>query len=185
MRPGTVMRMLVARSAPECRLYISLHPCSCDETTLPVRHTLRSAGDDLLAVYQGDCPRCGLPRQFTFVLDAAVPPPPPAFGGATPSRIICPGQFAIAADDAARATPLSAAGLTPTQREYGRDALAYALAAQAEVLKFVPDGQDAVPAAAFTSPEGQALYAAEPGRFRRSRLSAVADAYRDALAEYA
>lgn len=177
--------MLVARSAPECRLYISLHPCSCDETSLPVTHTLRSVGDDLVAVYAGACPRCGLPRQFTFVLDPAVPPPPPAFGGGTPSRIICPGQFAIAADNAARATPLTPAGLSLPQREYGRDALAYALAAQDEVLTFIPQGADAVPESAFTSPEGLALYAAEPGRFRRARLTAVADAYRTALAAYA
>ncbi|MFC7480528.1 hypothetical protein ACFQX7_11395 [Luedemannella flava] len=159
-------------------------PCSCDETSLPVRHTLRTSGDDLLAVYQGECPRCGLPRQFAFVLDPATPPPPPAFGGAAPSRIVCPGQFAIAADNAARATPLSPAGLTPTQREYGHDALAYAVAAQEEVLKFVPEGADAVPESAFTSPEGARLYAGDPGRFRRARLVAVADAYRSALAQY-
>jgi hypothetical protein len=39
-----------------------------------------------------------------------------------------------------------------------------------------------VPAGAFTSAEGRALYGGEPGRFRRARLAAVLTAYREALA---
>jgi hypothetical protein len=169
--PGTVMPMLIARSAPECRLYIDLNPCSCGEWSFDVRHTLRSGPDGaLIAVYEGACPRCGLPRRFEFALDPATPPPPPAYGGPRPSRIICPGQFALVADHASRAS--------------GRDALARAIAAQQEVIKFIPAGADEVPAEAFTSWEGRALYAREPGRFRRYRLEAVAEAYRDALAGY-
>jgi hypothetical protein len=177
--------MLVARSAPECRLYIDLNPCSCGETAFDVRHTLRTGPDGgLVAVYEGWCARCGLPRRFTFALDPATPPPPPAYGGTAPSQIICPGQFALVADQAAASAELVPAGMPPARRARGREALARALAAQQEVLKFIPAGADEVPAGAFTSWEGRALYAQEPGRFRRARLEAVASAYRDALADY-
>jgi hypothetical protein len=177
--------MLVARSAPECRLYLDLHPCSCGETAFDVRHTLRTGPDGaLLAVYEGPCSRCGLPRRFVFALDPATPPPPPAYGGPRPSQIICPGQFALAADRAASSAELVPAGAPPARRAQSREALARAVAAQQEVVKFVPAGSDEVPAGAFTSPEGRALYAREPGRFRRSRLEAVAAAYRDALSSH-
>jgi hypothetical protein len=159
--------MLVARSAPECRLYIDLNPCSCGEAAFDVRHALRTgSGGGLVAVYEGPCGRCGLPRRFTFDLDPATPPPPPAFGGPRPSRIICPGQFALEADRAASSADLVPAGATPPRRAQSRAALARALAAQQEVLKFVPQDADEVPAGAFTSWEGRALYAREPGRFR-------------------
>lgn len=176
--------MLVARSAPECRLYIDLHPCSCGDTAFDVRHVLRTMPDGgLAAVYEGLCARCALPRRFSFALDPTTPPPPPAYGGPTPSRIICPGQFALIADRAAASAALVPAGTALAQRQ-GRAALAQALAAQQEVIKFIPAGADTVPAEAFTSPEGQALYAREPGRFGRDRLVAVAAAYREALAGY-
>ncbi|OLB64736.1 MAG: hypothetical protein AUI10_09750, partial [Actinobacteria bacterium 13_2_20CM_2_72_6] len=165
--------MLVARSAPECRLYLDLHPCSCGATAFPVRHVLRPGeGDALEAVYEGDCASCGLPRRFVFELDPATPPPPPAYGGPQPSRIICPGQFLLVADRAAGSAVLDPAGLDATGRAASRTAMTVALAAMDEVLKFIPDGAPAVPAAAITSPEGRAAYAREPGRFDRDRLAA-------------
>ena len=112
------------------------------------------------------------------------PAAPPAFGGPQPSRIICPGQFALEADRAASSADLVPAGGLPSRRTQSRAALARALAAQQEVLKFIPPGADEVPAGAFTSWEGRALYAQEPGRFRADRLAAVATAYREALAGY-
>jgi hypothetical protein len=176
---------LVARSAAECRLYIDLHPCSCGAVDVDMSHHLQAGpGGSLQALYEGTCRRCGLPRRFVFTLDPATPPPPPAYGGPTPSRIICPGQFAIVADQAARSAVLDPESLPEQERARSRDALARALAAQKEVLKFIPAGADAVPPAAFTSAEGRALQAAEPGRFRKARLEAVATAYRDALARH-
>jgi len=177
--------VLVARSAPECRLYLDLHPCSCGEAAFPVRHLLRTGtSGGLEAVYEGTCPRCGLPRRFVFTLDPATPPPPPAYGGAAASHIICPGEFALVADRSARSTPVDPAGLTPEQRQRGRAWLAQALAAEEEIAKFIPSGLDAVPPEAFTSHEGRVLYRREPGRFHRDRLAAVAQAYREALAAY-
>jgi hypothetical protein len=177
--------MLIARSAPECRLYMDLHPCSCGETAVDVSRSLRTGPDGmLLAEYEGPCQRCGLPRKFVFTLDPTVPPPPPAYGGHRPSQIICPGQFAMVADLMARSAVLEPDVLDDRARARSRQTLAQALAAQEEVAKFIPTGADAVPADAFTSPEGAALYASERGRFDRFRLSAVEAAYREALAAH-
>jgi hypothetical protein len=108
------------------------------------------------------------------------PPPPPAYGGPQPSQIICPGQFALVADRAAASAELVPAELPRERLLRSREALA----AQEEILKVIPAGADAVPAEAFTSWEGRQLYAAEPGRFRRYRLEAVATAYREALTDH-
>lgn len=176
--------MLIARSSPECRLYMDLHACSCGETGFEAGHVLREDPEGhLVAVYRGMCPRCGLPRQFTFRLDEAVPPPPPAFGGPAASRIICPGEFLLVADQAASSLPLIPEHSTdPERAERARIALATAVAALEEVLKFIPDGASSVPETAFTSSAGRATYAREPGRFSRSRLEATIAAHRAALA---
>jgi len=178
--------MLLARSAPECRLYIDLNPCLCGMASFGVRHHLRTEPDGLLAaVYEGTCPQCGLPRLFVFTLDPALPPAPPAFGGPTPSRIICPGQFALVSDDASSRAHVDPAGLSPAEHRASRANLALALAAIEEVVKFIPAGADAVPPEAFTSMAGQQLYAVEPQRFQRYRLTAVAEAYRELLNAHA
>jgi hypothetical protein len=177
--------MLLARSSPECRLYMDLHACSCGETGFAAEHVLREDAEGrLLAVYDGSCPRCGLPRRFTFVLDEALPPPPPAFGGPLPSRIICPGQFLLVADQAAASAPLTPSVEDPRRAERDRLAVATAAAAVDEVLKFIPAGQSAVPEQAFTSPAGRAAHAREPGRFSRERLEATAAAHRATLAAH-
>lgn len=174
--------MLYARSASECRLYIDLTPCECGARTLDPGHHLRSEPDgSLSAIYEGDCPGCGRSRQFVFTLDPRLPPPPPAFGGPDPSRIICPGQFMQESIEAARRAHTDPTGLTPRQRASSQANLEYAVAALAEVMKFIPAGADAVPAGAFTSREGRNLYDTEPGRFRGYRLQAVIEAYQELL----
>jgi hypothetical protein len=175
--------MLIARSSPECRLYMDLHACSCGETRFEAEHVVREDAEGrLLAVYEGLCPRCGLPRRFTFVLDDAIPPPPPAFGGPTPSRIICPGEFLLVADQAAASAESGPDAADPRQADHDRVALATAAAAVDEVLKFIPEGQSSVPEQAFSSIAGQAVFAREPGRFSRLRLEATANSHRAALA---
>lgn len=192
--------MLIARSSPECRLYMDLHACSCGETGFEAGHVLREDPEGrLVAVYRGTCPRCGLPRQFTFVLDDAVPPPPPAFGGPAASRIICPGEFLLVADQAASSvtlvpessadpepsadpSPAPESSADPERAAHARIALATAIAAIEEVLKFIPEGASSVPEAAVTSQAGRAAYAREPGRFSRPRLEATIAAHRAALA---
>jgi hypothetical protein len=168
--------MLVARSSPECHLYIALHPCPCGDPGPRPEHRLEAQGPALVAVYEATCPGCGRSRRFEFALDDELPPPAPAFGGAAPSTIICPGQFLAHADRLASAVPADPAG------DDARGRLAEAIAALDEVLKAIPAGADAVPADACFSVTGHRLYLAEPDRFRRARLEAVRAAHRQAIA---
>jgi hypothetical protein len=170
----------VARSSAECHLYMALHPCPCGEAAAPTEHKVVQGKDGLVAQYRGQCAKCGRAREFDFTLDPEVPPVD-AFGGATPSRVVCPGQFALHADRLASRWPADMAKLSDAQRAQARDDLAWAARALEEVLKFVPADGDEVPAAAFTSAEGRAALAAEPGRFRKVRLQARLEAYRQLL----
>jgi hypothetical protein len=170
----------VARSSAECHLYMALHPCPCGEAAAPTEHKVVQGRDGLVAQYRGQCAKCGRTRAFDFALDPEVPPVD-AFGGAKPSRLICPGQFALHADRLAARWPADRTNLSEAQRAQARDDLAWAARALEEVLKFVPADGDAVPAAAFTSDEGRAALAAEPGRFRKVRLQARLEAYRQLL----
>lgn len=154
-----------ARSAYECRLYIELNPHGCGESTFHARSGVNRTKHGLVATYEGACPRCTTPRRFDFILDDHPTPPAPAYGGPSPSTLIDPGQFMIAAQEAAAAD----------------DQLATAVAALDEVIKFIPPGQDRVPASAFTSVQGKAAYQSEPARFERVRLGAVLAQYRDGL----
>lgn len=171
---------LMARSSAECHLYMALNPCSCSETAAPAEHAVVQGKDGLVAQYRGQCPKCGRARAFDFALDPETPPLD-AFGGSKPSRLICPGQFVLHADRLASRWPADMASLTDKQRAQARDDLAWAARALEEVLKFVPEGGDDVPAAAFASSEGRAAFAAEPGGFRKVRLQARLDAYRQLL----
>jgi hypothetical protein len=168
--------MLIARSSPECHLYIELHPCSCGETELASKHALVASGDDLVAVYENACPRCATPRRFEFVLDPEIPPGM-KFGGAKPSQIIDAAQYLAVADAAAKAVP---AGATGSQAKL---VMSRAVDALEEVVKFIPAGADRVPVEAMFTAAGKAIYLAEPGRFRKVRLEAVLGAYRGILAK--
>jgi hypothetical protein len=172
---------LIARSSAECHLYMALNHCPCGEGAAPAEHTVVQGTDGLVAQYRGQCAKCGRARAFNFALDPEVSPVD-AFGGGKPSRLICPGQFALHADRLAARWPADRSGLTDAQRAQAEDDLAWATRALEEVLKFVPAGGDAVPADAFTSAAGRATLAAEPGRFRKIRLQARLDAYRQLLA---
>lgn len=172
---------LVARSSAECHLYMALNPFPCGEGAAPADHSVVQGKDGLVAQYRGQCARCGRARAFEFALDPETPPVD-AFGDSKPSRIICPGQFALHSDRLAARWPADTAGLNDARRAQARDDLAWAARALEEVLKFVPADGDAVPPAAFTSAEGRAALAAEPGRFRKIRLQARLDAYRELLA---
>ena len=174
--------MLLARSSPECHLYIALHPCDCGETEGPTKHRLESRGEDLVAVYDGPCPRCAVPRRFEFALDPEIAPGG-KFGGAKASQIIDAGQFLAVADAAARQVPASTSGMDDRERQRARSQMSRAIAALEEVLKFIPEGADSIPGEALFSVAGQALYRSEPGRFRRSRLEAVLRVYLDAASK--
>lgn len=170
--------MLVARSSPECHLYIELHPCACGERALETRHHLVALDDGLGAIYEGTCARCGMARRFEFVLDPEIPPGD-KFGGSRPSSILDAGQYLAVADDASKRVPADAANLDDDQRRTAHWWMTRAVNALEEVIKAIPAGADAVPEAAMFSELGKQVYAREPGRFRGARLTAVLHVYRE------
>ncbi|MDR6976412.1 hypothetical protein J2X68_003103 [Streptomyces sp. 3330] len=112
-----------------------------------------------------------------------IPPPPPAFGGTEPSEIIDPGEFAEVASDVSRRAGLEILNTPESEHHRHRGALAYAVAAVEEVLKFIPPGQDAVPAEAFTSEAGKARYEKDRGKFDRDMLQIELRLTRQILAD--
>ena len=169
--------MKLARTSAEAHLYIAQQPCGCGGRGFAgagLDSAVIEAGDDLASRYTGRCAACGVTRRFEFRLpDRPLVPPRPGlqFGGAEPSQLLDPGEWMAIADDHSRRVPAhGGAG-------QGQHDLAVAAAAIDEILKFIPPGGDACPAAAFTSARGRAGYDAEPGRFRRARLEAVRGAY--------
>jgi hypothetical protein len=173
--------VLIARSSLECHLYIELHPCECGAARTAAQHRLESRDEALIAVYEGPCRGCTRLWQFAFALDPEIPPGR-KFGGTRPSQLIDAGQFLAVADAAARAAPTDAGALDDAGRHRTRALLLRAVAALEEILKFIPPGDDRVPAEALFSTAGKELFLAEPGRFRRSRIEAVLGVYRDAAA---
>src|SRR5687768_8032813 len=169
-------RVLVARSSPECHLYIELHPCACGEHVLETRHRLVSLEDGLGAVYEGTCARCGTARRFEFVLDPEIPPGD-KFGGLQPSAILDAGQYLAVADDASKRVPADVSGLDEAQRRTARWWMNRAVNALEEVIKAIPAG-DAVLRVRCSASWGKAMHA---HRFRRLRLEAVLQLYRDIL----
>ncbi|MET9272265.1 hypothetical protein [Kribbella sp. NPDC003557] len=168
------MAFAVARTWDEAQLYLELHPCpDCGSSEAPWEQALVQIDGELAASYAATCPGCSAAREYLFGLPARETPVRgwPTFGGPEPSEILDAGQWLDVADTAAAAVPTDPA-------EAGK-VLAVARAAVAEVIKFVPAGADAVPEDEFWTPEGQAVRAAEPGRFRLDRLLVARDAYAD------
>jgi hypothetical protein len=175
---------LVARSGRECRLYIELHPHDCGESNFPVNSVLERTDRGLIAKYAGKCPRCGRERAWEFVLDEELPTPT-AYGGASSSRILDPGEFLYAADRDAKLAPDTLKGLTIEAAVAAKVRLEDARAAIDEVLKFIPADRPSVPSSALHSNLGREMYLKEPGRFERARLEAVGEVYRKGVEQYA
>ncbi|MEZ4408472.1 MAG: hypothetical protein R3A52_18655 [Polyangiales bacterium] len=177
---------LASRSIDEMNLFMDLHPCVCGETRFERRSALLSEGSDLVAVYRNPCARCGLAREFKFVVNDPVPPRPDGGMqfGVEPSRILDPGEFAAASDMLAKQLPGSVQGMTPAQRQSAIATLDRAAAALDEAIKFIPPGMDEVPPHLFRSAVGVYERDRLPGQFRRERLEARANTYRGLLAQW-
>lgn len=175
----------LARTNAEAHLYMSLQPCAaCGETRCQYRSSVVRVAGVLASRYTGICPRCGAQRRYEFRLPEEILQPPAdgvRFGGPEPSEILDPGEWLAYADDMARRVPADRSHLAGEEARAARHALASAVAALDEVLKFVPDGADEVPAVAFWSGTGRAVRDREPGRFRGARLRAVRDSYAGTL----
>ena len=165
---------LYMRTIAEAHLYMRLRPCACGAAEFdPVRAVTSDAGV-LCGRYFGNCSSCKTPREFVFELPAVQRPiaGPVSFGGSDPSRLLDAGEWLDVAEDHAKREPGTYASLD------------IARAAMEEVIKFLPDGQEHVPDAAFWTEHGRAVRERQPGRFRRARLAAIHDAYRQLLAKY-
>lgn len=180
------MSPLATRSSEESRLFLELQPCAgCGGPALEV--VAQWLGEDadgvLVSGYQTRCARCDAAAEFEFTVPVD-PPAPPWFGGSEPSQLIDAGQFCAVARDLAAAVPADPAHCPPGERADAREAMALAVAALAEVGKFLPADGDEVPPAAFFTPAGRAEYGADPTQFTRRRLTVLDRRYQQVLAAY-
>lgn len=177
------MTLSRARSSAEAHLYMRLQACEvCGATEFSPDSSVVMVDGELASRYTGICPQCGTVREFTFLLPDEVIFPneeEPEFGDDQPSELLDPGEWLWLADASAGAAPAQPDGLSAQARQEALIDLRTAAAAVGEVLKFIPDGAEEVPSEAFRSPRGRAVYAQEPGRFRRGRLEVVQTTYRD------
>lgn len=175
----------LARTNAEARLYLSLQPCpGCGETRCTFRSAVITVEDILASRYTGECPRCDRSRVYEFRLPGEILPPPAdavRFGADDPSELLDPGVWLWYSDICVKSVP---AIPDPSSARTARHALATAIAAVTETLKFLPPDEDRIPASAFTSREGRAVYNREPGRFTRPRLQALHTAHTSALASW-
>jgi len=172
-----------ARSITEARLYIDRQPCpGCGHQGFAEPSRIVEHGDDLAVACNGYCPRCGAARAFELVL-AEERVPPGTWGGADPSTLIDAGEWMLLAEEHSSGVPASVATLPPDDRRRARADLAVAIAALAEVAKFIPTGAERPPQGAFFTARGKQAYLAEPGRFTRTRLAAVDATWRRLAAE--
>jgi hypothetical protein len=184
------MALRLARTSAEAHLYMELHPCeTCGETEFHPGSSVLLAEGDLVSRYAGPCPRCGIPREFTFRIPEEIIFPDedePTFGDEQPSELIDAGEWLWVADLIARNTPAEPEdGMTGAERRQAFIDLRTAAAIVGEAAKFVPPDGDAVPAAAVWSERGRAVYEDEPGRFRRMRLEVVQRTYRELAERFA
>jgi hypothetical protein len=174
----------LARTNAEEHLYMQLHPCpSCGAAGFTAPSAVVLVEGVLASRFAGPCPGCGQAREFVFRLPDEILLPDPdrvRFGrDGEPSELIDAGEWLWVADQIARAVPADLSGLDEPDRTRARTDLSAAVAAMDEVLKFLPEGADAVPELACWTERGRLLYEAEPARFRRSRLAARRASYLD------
>jgi len=165
--------VLPCRTVAEAHLYLDLAGWPRPGRT----HRLEERGGRWLAIYEAVVD--GHVHKLVFEAPNDVSAHGDALGGSTPSRLIDPGQFVAHAARLAASLPLDPEDVDPSWRAAGTSRLSLAAKCVDEALKFVPAAWDRVPPEAFFTAEGRAVAAAEPGRFERDRLQAVAEAYRD------
>jgi hypothetical protein len=173
------MELPVARTRDEAHLYLDLRPCECGSAETEWDSGVVAVGSSMGTAYSGTCSACGAEREFVFALPEreVVPEGFPTFGGPEPSQLLDAGEWLWVAD-------MTAGNVPRDDPDAAFRALAIAIAAVEEIVKFIPDGQDEAPDQAFWSERGARMRAEEPGRFRRERLMIVQDTYRDLAAEY-
>jgi hypothetical protein len=165
----------LARTNAEAHLFMDLRPCACGESRFERNSSVAVIEGVLASRYTGRCAGCGLDRLFEFLVPEEIQPLPQTgvrFGGPEPSQLLDPGEWLRVAAACAGHVPAGA-----PRDDDARYALATAVAAIEEVIKFVPAGADEVPETAFRTQMGREVWEREPGRFRAVRLEAVRSAY--------
>jgi hypothetical protein len=179
----------LARTNAEEHLYMQLHPCPTCGTVFEPSSSVVLIDGVLASRFSAPCPLCGQMREFTFRLPEQVllPDPDRVFFGRSGevSELIDAGEWLMVSDQYARSVPAQLAGLDTDSLVQARRTLTAAVSALDEVLNFIPEGADEVPAEAFWTERGRARHAAEPTRFRRVRLDARRAAFEDLLASSA
>jgi hypothetical protein len=162
------------RTGAEAHLYMDRQPCTCGDIEFDRQSAVMIDGGELCSRYSGKCRSCGTLREFIFQLPPSQRPitNQVEYGGSDPSRLLDAGQWLAIAEYYAKLEPGSP------------DDLDIARAAMEEVIKFLPDGFDNVPDTAFWTERGRMVREREPARFRRARLAAIRDAYREQLAKF-
>lgn len=172
------------RSAAERRLYLDIHPCKCGSPVFePDLPGLVDTPDGPMLKYAGACTQCGRLREFEFALTEEPTADGSFADGDAPSELVDAGQWLLVAESCSRyAEGLDgdAPEFAPIRRwltllggdraERRRLLLARAAAAVDEVVKFLPDGADRVPDAAFWTAEGRAARTRLADRFTRAAL---------------
>ncbi|MBW1881083.1 MAG: hypothetical protein JRJ84_22245 [Deltaproteobacteria bacterium] len=167
---------LPCRSVAEAHMFLDLIGCDRRER----HHRLEDWDDTLISVYV--CMLDGEPRTFWF--ESPENPLIEGFGGDEPSQIIDPGQFILRADRLSKSVPSNPGDLDPSAHSVAAQRLDEAADCIDEVIKFIPEGEHQVPQEAFFTPIGKVSYMEEPGRFRRARLEAVGQTYREIAARF-
>ncbi len=160
--------MLTARSAWECVVYVGQAASACGQRGFELdEHTVREVDGREIWEYQGHCDACGEQRRFEFAAPSQPAPPYPEFGGAEPSQLLAAADFVAIGERAAAAVPADPDGLSAAEVADGQEAIAIAVAAIEEALKFGRAG------------------AASDGGLDRAELEALLAAYREVQAAYA
>ncbi|GAA3812215.1 hypothetical protein GCM10022226_36080 [Sphaerisporangium flaviroseum] len=163
----------IARSRDEAHLYLDLHPCrTCAGVDTTWEHAVVAVDGEPVARYSGVCSGCGAQRSHLFGLPEGevVAERFPTFGGSEPSQLLDAGEWMWVAD-------LTAGNVPADDPDAARQALAIAIASIDEVVKFIPPGEQDVPATAFWTERGKEMRDAEPGRFTAERLLVVRQTY--------
>jgi hypothetical protein len=168
------MALPIVRSRDEAHLYMDLHPCErCHSVEVAWQSDLTNDEGAPARRYHGICTGCRTSREFVFRLPErpAVPGPDDLvfFGGPEQSQLFDAGEWRLIGEVALKDGSAPPTGDLSEDAERKRS-FALAVAAFGEILKFIPNGADAVPESSFWTPHGQAAHDENPGQFDRDYL---------------
>lgn len=166
----------LARTFTEAGLYLTYQPCRvCGLASLDVGgFTFETVGGYELDVIDTTCVNCGdqdehqvrLPLHQVESTGGHL-----RFGGPEPSELFDPGDWLLLSGAVLAEVPEDGLDrLSADQRSHYRKQVDAAISAVEEALKFLEDGEAAIPSDSFWSDAGYELYLKQPELFRRDRL---------------